>query len=258
VGTRHAYDICVRSTQLHGILRQEEHTQERQGPCQSTPVHVFHLNTGCCLLRVSDKQLCLRDPGMAHTTQHFMEDRQARVGCPPEGGGKTDTPILKEKETMPYPIDFMLATWHFLDLSTLLGASVFACLATGHIREFTVQRLNGFDPNVHVSWAQVSFDQNREGQKVTVLHVPHTKVSQQGEDVCLVFASSVQSGFLPPKRATVDRNRSRTDPHIAGTEPDHLGPVYFGPWDRFKPVFFGKIHCTNINHFYLNYNYSEN
>jgi hypothetical protein len=52
----------------------------------------------------------------------------------------------------------------------------------------------------------------------------------------VVFASSVQSGFLPPKRATVDRNRSRTDPHIAGTEPDHLGPVYFGPWDRFKPI----------------------
>jgi hypothetical protein len=52
----------------------------------------------------------------------------------------------------------------------------------------------------------------------------------------IVFASSVQSGFLPPKRATVDRNRSRTDPHIAGTEPDHLGPVYFGPWDRFKPI----------------------
>jgi hypothetical protein len=52
----------------------------------------------------------------------------------------------------------------------------------------------------------------------------------------IVFASSVQSGFLPPKRATVDRNRSRTDPHIAGTKLDHLGPVYFGPWDRFKPI----------------------
>jgi hypothetical protein len=74
----------------------------------------------------------------------------------------------------------------------------------------------------------------------------------------IVFASSVQSGFLPRKRATVDRNRSRTDPHIAGTEPDHLGPVYFSPWDRFKPVFFGKIQYTNINHLYLNYNYSEN
>ncbi|EDR12475.1 uncharacterized protein LACBIDRAFT_311924 [Laccaria bicolor S238N-H82] len=52
----------------------------------------------------------------------------------------------------------------------------------------------------------------------------------------LVFASSVQSGFLPPKRATVDRNRSRTDPDIEGTEPNHLGPVYFGLWSRFRPI----------------------
>ncbi|EDQ98626.1 uncharacterized protein LACBIDRAFT_298776 [Laccaria bicolor S238N-H82] len=52
----------------------------------------------------------------------------------------------------------------------------------------------------------------------------------------LVFASSVQSGFLPPKRATVDRNRSRTDPDIEGTEPNHLGPVYCGLWSRFRPI----------------------
>ncbi|EDQ98853.1 uncharacterized protein LACBIDRAFT_318615 [Laccaria bicolor S238N-H82] len=52
----------------------------------------------------------------------------------------------------------------------------------------------------------------------------------------IVFASSVQSGFLPPKRATVDRNRSRTDPDIEGTEPNHLGPVYFGLWSRFRPI----------------------
>ncbi|EDR07436.1 uncharacterized protein LACBIDRAFT_298627 [Laccaria bicolor S238N-H82] len=51
-----------------------------------------------------------------------------------------------------------------------------------------------------------------------------------------MFASSVQSGFLPPKRATVDRNRSRTDPDIEGTEPNHLGPVYFGLWSRFRPI----------------------
>ena len=47
----------------------------------------------------------------------------------------------------------------------------------------------------------------------------------------VVFASPVQSGFLPPKRATVDRNRSRTDPDVAGTEPDHLGPVFCVPWN---------------------------
>ncbi|EDR01482.1 uncharacterized protein LACBIDRAFT_310883 [Laccaria bicolor S238N-H82] len=45
----------------------------------------------------------------------------------------------------------------------------------------------------------------------------------------LVFKGSVQSGFLPRKCATVDRNRSRTDPDIEGTEPNHLGPVFCGP-----------------------------
>ena len=40
----------------------------------------------------------------------------------------------------------------------------------------------------------------------------------------IVFASPVQSGFLPPKRATIDHNRSRTDPDIAGTEPDPRCP----------------------------------
>ena len=70
-----------------------------------------------------------------------------------------------------------------------MGASVFACLticffATGCVREFTVQRLDSFNPNIHISHARVSFDQNREGHKVTVLHIPHTKVSQQGEDIC--------------------------------------------------------------------------
>ncbi|KIJ90399.1 hypothetical protein K443DRAFT_116645, partial [Laccaria amethystina LaAM-08-1] len=46
----------------------------------------------------------------------------------------------------------------------------------------------------------------------------------------------VQSGFLRPKRATVDRNRSRTDPDIGGTGPDHLGPVFCGPCNQKRPV----------------------
>ncbi|KIK05242.1 hypothetical protein K443DRAFT_91612, partial [Laccaria amethystina LaAM-08-1] len=71
----------------------------------------------------------------------------------------------------------------------------------------------------------------------------------------------VQSGFLHPKRATVDLNRSTTDPDIAGTEPDHLGPVFCGPRNQkrsVQPVFWCKFCCTNKNHFYLNYHYSEN
>ncbi|EDR10228.1 uncharacterized protein LACBIDRAFT_316891 [Laccaria bicolor S238N-H82] len=52
----------------------------------------------------------------------------------------------------------------------------------------------------------------------------------------VVFASSVQSGFLPPKCATVDRNQSRTNPDIEGTEPNHLGPVFCSLWSQFRPI----------------------
>ncbi|EDQ98674.1 uncharacterized protein LACBIDRAFT_298329 [Laccaria bicolor S238N-H82] len=75
-----------------------------------------------------------------------------------------------------------------------------------------------------------------------------------------VFASSVQSSFLPPKRATVDRNQSRTDPDIEGTEPNHLRPafaVYGAGSDRSRPVFLRIIYYTNINHVYLDYYCSE-
>ncbi|KIK02632.1 hypothetical protein K443DRAFT_96543, partial [Laccaria amethystina LaAM-08-1] len=46
----------------------------------------------------------------------------------------------------------------------------------------------------------------------------------------------VQSGFLRPKHATVDCNRSRTDPDIAGTGLDHLGPVFCGPRNQKRMV----------------------
>jgi len=52
----------------------------------------------------------------------------------------------------------------------------------------------------------------------------------------VVFTSLVQSGFLPPKWAIMNCNQSRNDPDIVGTELDHLGPVFCGPWNWFRPV----------------------
>ena len=102
---------------------------------------------------------------------------------------KLTPPSSRRKKRRPYTIDFMLAIQRNMDPNTPLGASVLACLttcffATGRVGEFTVQRLDGFDPNVHVSKGRLSYDQDREGQRVTVLHIPRTKVSPQGEDVC--------------------------------------------------------------------------
>ena len=76
------------------------------------------------------------------------------------------TPLSsRRKKRCPYTIDFMLAIWNNMDLDLPLGASAFACLATcffvtGRIGEFTVQRLDGFNPKLHVSRAQLSYDQN--------------------------------------------------------------------------------------------------
>ena len=102
---------------------------------------------------------------------------------------KLTPPSSRRKKWRPYTINFMLAIWRNIDLAMPLGASVFMCLstcffATGRVGEFTVQRLDAFDPNLHVSRAQVRYDQDQEGQQVTVLHVPHTKAAPQGEDIC--------------------------------------------------------------------------
>jgi len=96
----------------------------------------------------------------------------------------------------------MLAIRHHIDLAMPLGASVFACLsmcffATSHVGEFTVQRLDAFDPNSHVSKTQVRYDQDQEGQQVTVLHIPRTKAVPQGEDVCWAR----QEGLMDPDSA---------------------------------------------------------
>lgn len=131
---------------------------------------------------------------------------------------KLTPPSSKRKKRRPYTIDFMLAIRHKLDLNTPLGASVFACLATcffatGRVGEFTVQRLDGFDPSRHVSRARVSFDKDREGQQVTVLHIPHTKTSPQGEDVCW----AKQEGPMDPDAALahhLEVNNPPQDSHL--------------------------------------------
>ena len=55
----------------------------------------------------------------------------------------------------------------------------------------------------------------------------------------VVFTGLVQSGFLPPKQATMDCNWFRTNPDIGATELDHLGlAVHTTDSDQFVCVKF--------------------
>jgi len=102
---------------------------------------------------------------------------------------KLAPPASKKKQRRPYTPDFIEALRRHLDLALPLDAAVFACLTTcfyasARLGEFTVRRLEGFDPSKSVTRKHISYDQDRNGNKVTVLRLPKTKASQlDGEDV---------------------------------------------------------------------------
>ena len=131
---------------------------------------------------------------------------------------KMTPPSSRRKKRRPYTIDFILAIRQCLDLQKPLDASVFACLstcffATGRVGEFTVPKLDRFNPEAHVSKAGVSYDQSRDGQRVTVLHIPRTKMVPQGEDVCW----AKQDGLVDPDAALahhLEVNAPPDDAHL--------------------------------------------
>ena len=51
---------------------------------------------------------------------------------------------------------------------------------------------------------------------------PHHYDQSQNEDDC------------PQRKATT--HKQRTDPDIEGTKPNHLGPVFCGPWCQFRLI----------------------
>ena len=165
MGTRHAHNVCFQPAQLHGILRQEEHTQEGQGPISQLLLMSF-IST----LAAAYSGLAISNYVYRIWAWHLLHGISWKINKPEldallKAAEKLTPTSSKRKKRRPYTINFMLAIQHWLDLSTLLGASIFACLTTcffmaGHVGEFTVQRLDGFNPNIHISHAQVSFDQN--------------------------------------------------------------------------------------------------
>ena len=96
-----------------------------------------------------------------------------------------------------------------LDVEKPLDAAVYACLMTcfyvsARLGEFTARTLRSFSPNTHITLQHLSYDQDRNGLKVTVLHLPRTKAAgNKGEDV--YWAS--QEGETDPTKALAQHLR---------------------------------------------------
>ena len=115
----------------------------------------------------------------------------------------------RKKKRSPYTPAFISAIRGQLDLDKPLDAAVFACLTTcfyasARLGEFTVRTLISFNPATHVTTQHLSYDQDRNGFKVTVLHLPRTKAAgNEGEDVYW----AAQEGDTDPTAALVQHLR---------------------------------------------------
>jgi hypothetical protein len=81
----------------------------------------------------------------------------------------------------------------------------------GRVGEFTVPRLNTFDPSIHITRANLTCDHDRNGLPFTELFIPCTKAAPQGEKV----QWSRQNGATDPEEALANHFRVNNPAHNA-------------------------------------------
>ncbi|KDQ19713.1 hypothetical protein BOTBODRAFT_101617 [Botryobasidium botryosum FD-172 SS1] len=119
----------------------------------------------------------------------------------------------KRASRKPYTIEFIVAIKGQLNLDLPLDAAVFACLTTAfycaaRLGEFTVPRLDAFDPTIHVKPSNMRHERSKEGFPITVFFIPRTKISAHGEDVYWAR----QDGPTDPEAAWANHARVNDPP----------------------------------------------
>ena len=115
----------------------------------------------------------------------------------------------KRKKQQPYTPEFIATIKANLDLEKPLDTAIYACLTTcfyasARLGEFTAQTLGSFSPSMHITPQHLSYDQDRNGLKVMVLHLPRTK-SMDSEEEDVYWAS--QEGDTDPTKALAQNLR---------------------------------------------------
>jgi len=128
-------------------------------------------------------------------------------------------PSRKRAKRDPYTIPLITSIRDHLNPNDPLDAAVFACLTTlfftcARVGEFTIPRLDAFDPNLHVKPSDVRKTHDRQGLEMTNFHLPRTKTALEGEDVFW----AKQSGTSDPEEAF--RN------HLSVNEPPAEGALF--------------------------------
>ena len=110
------------------------------------------------------------------------------------------------------PPSILLQQRQQLDLNDCIDAAVFTCLTTAfyasaQLEEFTVCRLEGFDPEKSITQNHLTYGEDHNRLKVTTLCLPETKTSNTGEDVFW----ATQTGLTNPE-AVLQHHLGVNDP----------------------------------------------
>ncbi|KAH8984662.1 hypothetical protein EDB86DRAFT_3066125 [Lactarius hatsudake] len=109
----------------------------------------------------------------------------------------------KQKKHAPYTPNFIAVVRQHLDLEVPIDVAIYTCLTTcfyasPRLGEFTICTISSFHPSSHVTTWNLSYDQDHNGHKVTILHLPSTNAASiKGEDVYW----ATQSGDTNPMAA---------------------------------------------------------
>jgi hypothetical protein len=117
------------------------------------------------------------------------------------GSAHLAPPPSKRPKRHPFTINILCNIRSVLDLSSPLDAAVYACLVTSfftlaRLGELMVHSLKAFNPSLHVKVSDIHYEEDRHGLRVTVFHLPCSKMSPSGED--LYFAA--QTGDVDPQQ----------------------------------------------------------
>ena len=136
-----------------------------------------------------------------------------------KGADRRAPPGSKRPKRHPVLVAFLAAAKGKLHLDEPLDAAVWACITTvffaaARLGEFTLSNLTAFQAALHVKPRDIRRDEDRHGYKVTVIHLPSTKVAPlEGEDVYW----AAQPGPVDPEEALANHlrvNKPDADGHL--------------------------------------------
>ena len=137
----------------------------------------------------------------------------------------------KRKKRQPYTPEFMSAIRQQLNLADPFDAAVFACLTTcfyaaARVGELTVPQLGTFNITHHVTPVDLHTENNLNGTKVTVLHIPKTKAAPiEGEDIFWSRQHGPTDPYTALNNHRLINNPSNSDHLFAYLHKGHLQPL---------------------------------